>query len=186
MGFAEILARVTWLLLSERRVTYRRLKREFDLDGDVSLMNGRDETRAVKQSSNAHANSLVTLRIGHVTRAFGKAFELRDRAPLRETPLADYCTPSRQVFDAAAIHGALHARRPHDGDRFRPLGMKGHKKLGDYFTDTGVPRWERPEQILVADDAEILWIVGGGVSEAAAVRDSTNRILEIDVSDAAE
>ena len=32
MNFSTVLAKVTWLLLCERKVTYRRIKREFGLD----------------------------------------------------------------------------------------------------------------------------------------------------------
>ena len=35
MKFQKVLAGVTWLLLCERKVTYRRMKREFELDDDA-------------------------------------------------------------------------------------------------------------------------------------------------------
>ena len=35
MKFINVLARVTWLLLTDGIVSYRRLQREFDLDSDA-------------------------------------------------------------------------------------------------------------------------------------------------------
>jgi class 3 adenylate cyclase/predicted ATPase len=48
MRFINVLARVTWLLLTEGTVSYRRIKREFDLDSDT-LEDVRHELIQVKQ-----------------------------------------------------------------------------------------------------------------------------------------
>ncbi len=57
-----------------------------------------------------------------------------------------------------------------EGERFGPLGMKGTKKLSDFFTDEKIPQAERERIAVVArPDGEILWIVGHRVSEAGRV-----------------
>ena len=42
------------------------------------------------------------------------------------------------VVDAACIQGPLAVRSRLPGDRFRPLGLRGHKKLQDFFVDRGI------------------------------------------------
>jgi tRNA(Ile)-lysidine synthase len=50
-------------------------------------------------------------------------------------------------------------RRP--GDRFRPLGAPGRRKLQDVFVDRKVPRAERDRVPLIVDaDDRIVWVAG--------------------------
>jgi tRNA(Ile)-lysidine synthase len=58
---------------------------------------------------------------------------------------------------------ALRGWRP--GDRFRPLGMSGEKKLQDFFVDAKVPRQERARIPLLLVGGRIAWVVGQRVAE---------------------
>lgn len=51
------------------------------------------------------------------------------------------------------------------GDRFRPLGLGGEKKLQDFFTDAKVPRGERARVPLLLAGGRIAWVVGYRVAE---------------------
>ena len=55
------------------------------------------------------------------------------------------------------------------GDRMEPLGMVGHKKLSDIFTDRKVPRRERDWQVVVECGGEIAALAGWRVSRRYAV-----------------
>ena len=63
-------------------------------------------------------------------------------------------------FDAAGICFPLTLRSPRPGDRFRPAGAGGSKKLKDFLIDAKLPREERRHLLLVASEEEILWLVG--------------------------
>lgn len=65
----------------------------------------------------------------------------------------------RVEFAAERVAFPFTLRRPRPGDRFRPSGMVGHRKLKDYFIAERLPREERCRQWLVAG-AELLWLVG--------------------------
>lgn len=58
----------------------------------------------------------------------------------------------------------LWARSRRPGDRLSPQGLKGSKKLKEYFIDKKIPRGERDRILLVAEDDEVLWIPGIAVS----------------------
>lgn len=45
-------------------------------------------------------------------------------------------------------------------DKFLPLGMKGTKKLSDYFTDLKIPVSKRDITAILTYDDEIVWVVG--------------------------
>ena len=55
------------------------------------------------------------------------------------------------------------------GDRMKPLGMSGSKKLSDIFTDLKVPRAERNARIVVECGGEIAALAGWRVSRDFAV-----------------
>lgn len=65
------------------------------------------------------------------------------------------------------------------GDRIRPRGMKGSKKLQDFFTDRKIPRHLRDETVLLVWENHVI-LAGGEVSEECAVREGTKRILSIE------
>lgn len=80
-------------------------------------------------------------------------------------------------IDSATIVEPLYVRNWRRGDRFRPLGLGGTKKLQDYFVDAKIPRGERDRIPLVCDQGGILWVVGWCVSERCRVTPQTLETL---------
>jgi tRNA(Ile)-lysidine synthase len=85
------------------------------------------------------------------------------------------------VFDVALLARPLSVRNFRRGDRFRPLGMAGHKKLKDLFIDKKIPLTVRANLPLLCAGDEILWIPGYGRSDAAKVGPETAEILRLRV-----
>lgn len=50
----------------------------------------------------------------------------------------------------------VRTRRP--GDRFSPKGMRGTKKLKEYFIDKKIPQKERDDVLLIAEKDKVIWI----------------------------
>ncbi|MEA4848431.1 MAG: tRNA lysidine(34) synthetase TilS [Clostridiaceae bacterium] len=76
-------------------------------------------------------------------------------------------------IDPSRIKEELVLRHRKAGDMFAPIGMKGTKKLKEYLIDEKVPREERDDLELIADGNEIVWIVGGRLSEKYKITDDT-------------
>jgi len=75
---------------------------------------------------------------------------------------------------------AIRSRRA--GDRFRPLGAPGVRKLQDFFVDRKVPRTERDTVPLVVDGRDrIVWVVGQAVAEEFRVTDPTQGVILLKV-----
>jgi tRNA(Ile)-lysidine synthase len=75
---------------------------------------------------------------------------------------------------------AVRTRRA--GDRFRPLGAPGARKLQDFFVDRKVPRAERDTVPLVVDGRDrIVWVVGESVAEEFRVTDPTQAVILLKV-----
>ncbi len=73
------------------------------------------------------------------------------------------CLDRRALGEGAT----LRAWRP--GDRIQPLGMRGHKKLQDLFTDLQVPRHWRRRVPLLETEKGIAWVVGYRIADWAKV-----------------
>ena len=83
------------------------------------------------------------------------------------------------VFDVDQIQMPLKIRSRRVGDRFQPFGMKGTKKVKDFFIDAKVPqRMRQSIPILVTGD-EILWVVGHRTSEKCKVSNKARRFLHL-------
>jgi len=157
--------------------------RYFEIGGGVTLCNGRTHTAGVPRDA-APLKKEVALDRSGVTDAFGRRFTVRMLDALPTPDLAAYCTPGRQVFDADALGPDLLVRTRRPGDRFVPLGMKGTKKLKEYFVDIGLPAQHRGQHPLVVAGGRIVWVVGHAMSAHAAVTQATRRVLEIEVAEA--
>ena len=65
------------------------------------------------------------------------------------------------VVQAASVTLPLAVRNRRPGDRFRPLGAPGRRKVQDVFVDRKVPRNERDRVPIVVDaDGRIVWVAG--------------------------
>ncbi len=93
--------------------------------------------------------------------------------------------PFEAVFDLSGLgrpEGRLHLRNPRPGDRFRPLGMAGRKKLKDLFIDRKAPRSRRRTAPLLVVGDEIAWIPGYARSGLARVGPETREVWRVRVS----
>jgi len=74
--------------------------------------------------------------------------------------------------------GSLAVRNRRPGDRFRPVGLCGQKKLQDYFVDRKVARRRRDAVPLVVDETDrIVWVAGYGIDDAFRVTDRAQEVI---------
>ena len=74
--------------------------------------------------------------------------------------------------------GSLAVRNRRPGDRFRPLGLDGRKKLQDFFVDRKVARAIRDAVPIVVDETDrIVWVAGYAIDEAFRVTDPAQAVL---------
>jgi len=77
------------------------------------------------------------------------------------------------VLDADAVKGRLAVRSWQPGDRFRPLGAPGERKLQDIFVDAGVPRRLRSRVPVVLDREGIIWLAGFRIADRVKMESTT-------------
>lgn len=154
-----------------------------DLGEGILLRNGRGVTEIIEEPLRTEKTA-VTLAVPGDTVAFGRRYTVSELRTPPAGELAGYCTPTRQVFDADALGTGLRVRFRRPGDRFKPLGLGGTKKLKDYFIGLGLTERERARQPLLIANGEIVWVVGHATGQSAAVTPSTRHYMEVRVEDA--
>jgi tRNA(Ile)-lysidine synthase len=89
------------------------------------------------------------------------------------------CGGYHALMDANVLRGGLTVGSRRPGDRFRPLGLRGTKRVQDLFIDRNVPRHQRDRTVIVRNAEHIVWIPGEGLDERVAVRPSSQRIAHL-------
>jgi tRNA(Ile)-lysidine synthase len=82
------------------------------------------------------------------------------------------------AVQAGAVRLPLAVRNRRPGDRFRPLGAPGRRKLQDVLVDRKVPRAERDRVAVVVDaDDRIVWVAGVAVAHGCRVTAPEDGVL---------
>ncbi len=121
----------------------------------------------------AALNAKITVEFGHVApnrkRTFpdGKFEAIFDYEMLRILA---------EPFEEAL---PLTLRNRREGDRFRPYGMQGTKKIKDFFIDVKVPRHERDNIPLLVSGDSILWVIGYTTNDFFKIQPSTRHYLYV-------
>lgn len=82
-------------------------------------------------------------------------------------------------LDADKLQYPLILRNFRAGDRFVPLGMKGHKKIKDFFIDLKIPSEMRAVTPILVNQDTPVWICGHRIDDRFKVTSQTRRILKV-------
>lgn len=65
------------------------------------------------------------------------------------------------------------------GDRFKPLGMRGFKKISDFLIDDKVPVFLKEQVMVLESGGKIVWLVGYRIDERFKITEKTGRVLRL-------
>ncbi len=80
------------------------------------------------------------------------------------------------------ITGSLVLRNRKEGDKLRPLGLNGTKKLKDIFIDKKIPRDKRDNYYILSDEERIYWVLGLVKSEDTRMKSSKDQYIKIKIN----
>ena len=80
-------------------------------------------------------------------------------------------------LDAERVNEPLVVRHAHEGDRFRPFGMRGTKLMSDFYTDLKMSLLDRQRQWLLCCGDDIVWVVGLRGSERCRIADRPKEVI---------
>jgi tRNA(Ile)-lysidine synthase len=96
-------------------------------------------------------------------------------------PLDSYPKEKNRAWvDGDKLTWPLVIRNLRPGDRFRPLGLGGSKKVSRYLMDRKVPRALRAGLPLVLSRGEIVWIAGMDLGQSFCLGSHSRRVLELE------
>ncbi|MCC5927877.1 MAG: tRNA lysidine(34) synthetase TilS [Cyclobacteriaceae bacterium] len=67
------------------------------------------------------------------------------------------------------------------GDTFKPLGMKGHKKVSDFLIDNKVPLHKKSGIMVVQSGGDIIWLAGYRPDDRYKVKEKTRKIVKLEI-----
>ena len=153
--------------------------KEFHLSNNIVAKTSYERFILEKGKSDLENDFSYEIEMEGVTKfkELGSLIELR--IVTREDLNNLYKDKNIKYFDFNMIKGNLRLRNRKAGDKFIPFGMKGRKKIKDYFMDEKIPKELRDEIPLIVDEENILWVVGYRTNEIYRVTEETEKILEV-------
>lgn len=116
---------------------------------------------------------------------------VEEGTPTIETPIPlDFCIEEASTvqiekdkkfcyLDYDKLEFPLKIRKWKQGDYFVPFGMKGKKKLSDYFVDKRFSIYQKNQCWLLLSGNQIVWLIGERSDECYRVTSETKKILKI-------
>ncbi len=65
------------------------------------------------------------------------------------------------------------------GDKFKPFGMNGFKKLSDFFKDQKLNLFEKKQVWILESNKEIIWVIGKRLDERQRIENETGSFIKI-------
>ncbi|MBW3590456.1 MAG: tRNA lysidine(34) synthetase TilS [Actinobacteria bacterium] len=93
-----------------------------------------------------------------------------------------HSSATSEVVDSRAVGSSVVVRQWRPGDRFKPLGGPGTKKLQDFFVDAKVPRSERGAVPIVTAGERIVWVAGYRLDDGARVTGRSTAAVRLSVN----
>lgn len=91
--------------------------------------------------------------------------------------------PQVAYIDVKKLKFPLTLRKWNFGDKFMPLGMKGMRKLSDFFKDEKLSQAEKSNVRILESDGKIVWVVGMRIDERFKFDKDTKEVYVLKVSD---
>ncbi len=162
-----------WLSF-ERFVHSARVGARFEVTEHLVVFKNRDALRFV--SASPLAEYPVQLFPGQTVQ--WKQFRLTLQAEEQDRVRLD-SNPFQEYFCADRVHFPLTVREWRKGDRFKPLGMQGFKKVSDFLVDSKTELQEKLNVPVVCSDHTIVWLAGMRLDERFKLNDTCKQIYKI-------
>jgi tRNA(Ile)-lysidine synthase len=144
-----------------------------DLFGDVGFARDRDRLILRKHAGGGPFRCPIEMNRSYDFPAFSFASSLIEN---RETSV----DRGVECVDGDKLTGDICLRSWEKGDWFIPLGMKGKKKLSDFFIEQKIPRHEKESIPVLIAGANVVWVCGRRLDDRFKVTERTRRVFKLE------
>ena len=85
-----------------------------------------------------------------------------------------------EAFDWEKLTFPLILRKWKEGDKMRPLGMKGQKKISDILIDEKIPFLEKEKLWVLCSGDKIVWLIGIKIADEYKLDEQSKKVLQIE------
>lgn len=144
--------------------------KKYDIDCKHYLVNDFDKTIFKNLDINELSEEIsLDFKLDKVYNIYGSKFKF---------VLSDKLL-SKKYLDYDLLTGKLSLRNRRSGDRFNPFGMKGSKKIKDYFVDKKVSSDDRSKVLFLMNGDEIAYVVGYDIADKYRASSKTKNYLNV-------
>jgi len=88
-------------------------------------------------------------------------------------------TKQECYLDSEKLHFPLILRKWEQGDKFKPLGMNGFKKISDFLIDKKIPLASKDSVWVLCSQEEIVWVLNHRLDDRYKVTPETEEVLKL-------
>ena len=143
--------------------------KEFQItqDRNIWIISKRFEKKEIKVEISNHCKM--------IKEPLGMSFHNSEDIPKEYTN-----TNNVAFFDADKLSFPLTVRRWENGDKIRPLGMKGSKKISDILIDKKISLIDKEKTFVVTSNGHIIWLIGYTMNDRFKINNTTKRVYKIE------
>jgi len=135
---------------------------------EFKLLVDRNEIIVNKKSEDVISNRLINKLDKEIISPISMKFSVEEEISVENKKTIAF-------FDFNKLAFPLTIRKWKEGDVFHPFGMRGKKKLSDFFIDEKFSIFEKEECFLLCNKEEIIWIIGHRISEKYKISATTKK-----------
>jgi tRNA(Ile)-lysidine synthase len=148
--------------------------RRVQLSGDLFAFREENEIRIGRKKKNPDLELTLTINsaVKFGSRSIGIELSGKENVKFGDDKRIEYISG-----DGLAKEFTVRGWR--NGDRFKPLGMKGYKKISDFLTDLKIPASGKKDILLLLNRNHIVWIIGLRIGEDFKLSPKTKTIYKL-------
>ena len=90
-------------------------------------------------------------------------------------------TKQECYLDSEKLHLPLTLRKWKQGDKFKPLGMSGFKKISDFLIDKKIPLANKDSIWVLCSQEDVVWVLNHRLDDRFKVTPETEEVLKLEI-----
>ncbi|HEY7750705.1 MAG TPA: tRNA lysidine(34) synthetase TilS, partial [Ignavibacteriaceae bacterium] len=157
-------------------LTLNQKGKKLDLGNNISAVREQNEIIIFHEEKNRQNFVEEKFKQGKTIRLKNKKLSIQQ---VKKPLTLKHKTKNIEYISADNLNGEFEIRNWIDGDRFKPLGMKGTKKVSDFLNEQKIPAHRKKSQLLLLNSGKIVWVIGLRIDERYKVESKTKKVFEL-------